>query len=51
MRGRERERGGVAHRDAMEVTGHKTDSMWHRYNIVDTKRKKATAKVDANGQG
>ena len=39
---------GVAQHDAMEVTGHKTDSMWHRYDIVDTKRKKkAMAKVEA----
>jgi integrase len=39
---------GVAQHDAMEVTGHKTDSMWRRYDIVDTKRKKkAMAKVEA----
>lgn len=39
---------GVEQHDAMEITGHKTDAMWRRYDIVDTKRKKkAMAKVEA----
>ena len=44
------ERGGVPRRVAMQITGHKTESVYRRYAIVDEKALREAAEVLAGRQ-